>query len=127
MNTVTITSTVKTYPRTIPYEQIKRRILGVRYELSLAFIGATRAATLNREHRNATYIPNVLSFPLTETTGEICICPSVAKREAATFGLSPDGYIAYLFIHGCLHLKGYDHGDTMDTLERKFLKAFTIS
>lgn len=127
MSTVTITSTVKTYPKRIPYDDIKRKILGAKYDLSLAFVGTKRAATLNTAYRQKTYSPNVLSFPLTEDTGEIIICPAVTQHEAKKFNLSPNGYIAFLFIHGCLHLKGHDHGDTMDKLERKYLKAFAIS
>jgi probable rRNA maturation factor len=126
MQSFTITSTVKEYPKKHPYETMKRKILGARYELSLVFVGKTRAATLNQDYRKKTYSPNVLSFPLTEKNGEIIICPRVAKSEAARFNLSVDGYIAYLFIHGLLHLKGHDHGDTMDKLESRYLKVFNI-
>jgi len=127
METFTITSTTKSYPTHLPLALIKRAVLGAKYELSLAFVGEKRATSLNQTYRQKSYVPNVLSFPLTATTGEIFICPTVAKREAAKFSLTPDGYVAYLFIHGCLHLKGLDHGDTMDRLERKHLKAFNIS
>lgn len=127
MSTFSINSTVRSYPTTHPYQKIKQEILGTKYELSLTFIGTTRAATLNKTYRHKSYTPNVLSFPLTKTAGEIFICPTVAKREAKRFNLSPTGYVAFLFIHGCLHLKGYDHGDTMDKLERKYLKAFKVS
>jgi probable rRNA maturation factor len=106
---------------------MKEAILGKQYVLSLTFVGEKRAASLNQSYRQKSYVPNVLSFPLTQTAGEIFICPTEAKREAASFGLTPSGYVAYLFIHGCLHLKGHDHGDTMDKLERKYLKAFNIS
>lgn len=102
------------------------KILGKRYELSLVFIGKTRAATLNKEYRNKTYSPNVLSFPLDEKTGEIFICPQVAASEASKYNLSIKNYVAFLFIHGCLHLKGYDHSDTMDALENKWLKHFDL-
>lgn len=106
---------------------MKEAILGKSYELSLVFIGPDRARRLNEESRQKTYVPNVLSFPLSNSAGEIFICPHVAKREAKNFNLSERGYIAYLFIHGCVHLKGYDHGATMERLERKYLKAFNIS
>lgn len=69
----------------------------------------------------------MLSFPLSLNNGEIFICPLVAKSEASEYDLSPDGYVAFLFIHGLLHLKGYDHGDTMDKMEQKYLKMFNIS
>lgn len=127
MNTLAITSTVKKYPVNIPYEAIKRKILGEKYALSLVFVGTTRAKTLNQRYRKKSYVPNVLSFPLTEMSGEIFICSITATREAHRFNLSPNGHIAFLFIHGCLHLKGYDHGDTMDTLEHKLIKMFNIS
>ncbi len=118
-------SSIKTYPRH-KYADIADKILGKRYELSLVFIGKTRAATLNKEYRNKTYSPNVLSFPLDDNQGEIFICPQVATSEAAKYELSPKNYVAFLFIHGCLHLKGYAHGDTMERLEKKWLKHFGI-
>jgi probable rRNA maturation factor len=127
MSNFAINSTVKKYPKKYPYENIKHKILGARYSLCLNFIGKTRAASLNKQYRNKTYTPNVLSFPLDETTGEIFICPAVTKGEAKAYGLSPDGYIAFLFIHGLLHLKGHDHSDSMDKLEQKYLKLFKIT
>lgn len=126
METLSITSTVKKYP-IHDYQTIKDKILGKRYQLSLVFIGTTKAAQLNTEYRNKTYSPNVLSFPLDEKTGEIFICPHVATGQAAKYNLSPDGYVAFLFIHGLLHLKGYDHSDTMDRQEQKYLTLFNIS
>jgi len=123
---LSITSTVRTHPEH-PYAAIVDKILGKRYELSLVFIGKARAATLNKTYRKKTYSPNVLSFPLDERTGEIFICPQVATSEAAKFDLTPDNYVAFLFIHGCLHLKGLGHGDTMDALEKKYLKYFGLT
>lgn len=126
MSGTSISSTIKSYPKTHPYDKIKCAILGTDYELSLVFIGKERAASLNKTYRQKTYSPNVLSFPLSETAGEIFICPAVAAREAAKFNLTTHGYVAYLFIHGCLHLQGHDHGDTMDTLERTYCTTFKI-
>jgi len=118
-----ISSTVKKYPKH-PYEEIKNQILDRRYDLSLAFVGKTRAATLNQRYRNKTYSPNVLSFPLDAGAGEVIICPQIANKEAANFDLTPRTYVAFLFIHGCLHLKGHDHGATMERLEQSWLKKF---
>lgn len=126
MSAFSVTSTVSTFP-SHPYQAIKDTILGKQYELSLVFIGKTRAATLNKTYRNKLYSPNVLSFPLSEKTGEIFICPTVAHTEAKKYGLSTTGYVGFLFIHGCLHLKGLDHGDTMDSQEKKYLKKFSLS
>ena len=120
-----LSSSVKHYP-TFSYAQVKDDILGKKYELSLAFIGDTIAKKLNATHRKKTYIPNVLSFPLTETQGEIFIAPSVAKKEAKKFNMTPDGYIGFLYIHALLHLKGLDHGDTMEKAEQKYCKKYTL-
>ncbi len=126
MKTVSISSTVKTHP-VWPYEEMKNAILGKKYTLSLAFVGAARAQRLNISYRGKDYIPNVLSFPLEQEVGEIFICPPVAAKEAKHFNLSPRGYVAYLFIHGLLHLKGLPHGATMDAQEQKYLRKFNIS
>ena len=123
--TFAISSTIKYYPK-YPYQEIKEAILGKKYQLSLSFVGTKRAQTINTIYRHKTYVPNVLSFPLDETHGEIIICPKIAYPEAKDFSLSKEGYIAFLFIHGLLHLKGYDHGDTMEKLEQRNLKRFGI-
>jgi probable rRNA maturation factor len=102
-------------------------ILGSNYELSLTFIGETRARTLNQQLRGKDYTPNVLSFPLSKHMGEIYICPGVAEIEASKFAMTPSRYIIFLFIHGCLHLKGYDHGATMDSLESKYIKKYRLA
>ena len=125
---ISIESTVKQFPHTNKlYEEIANAILGKKYELSLVFIGPARAKKLNEEYRKKTYSPNVLSFPLDKHAGEIFICPTVAKTQAKRFTLSQDGYVAYLFIHGCLHLKGHDHSDTMEQLEERYLRRFGIT
>lgn len=120
-----VRSTARSYPK-LQYAKIAEDILGADYELTLVFVGKTRAHTLNKTYRNKTYIPNVLSFPLSRKIGEIYITPTVAAREAKNFDMSVRGYIGFLFIHGLLHLKGYDHGDTMEMLEQKFVKKYKL-
>ncbi len=119
----TLASSVASYPD-LPYATIGTAILGRSYQLSLSFVGQTRASQLNQTYRKKTYVPNVLSFPLDEDTGEIYICPAVARTEAPKHHLSYEQYVQYLFIHGCLHLKGYDHGDTMERQEQRYMRRF---
>jgi ssRNA-specific RNase YbeY (16S rRNA maturation enzyme) len=45
---------------------------------------------------------------------------------AKDFDRSYENFIYFLFIHGCVHLKGYDHGSTMERIEAKFRKEFGI-
>jgi probable rRNA maturation factor len=123
---LTIHRIARTYP-SLPYEAMLEAILGKKYELSLVFVGKTRAQKLNQEYRGASYVPNVLSFPLSDTAGEIYITPQVAKTECKKFNMTPTGYIGFLFIHGLLHLKGYPHGDTMDKAEKKYIARFNLA
>ena len=125
MSAFSITHTTRTYPRH-SYKEMKDDILGASYELSLVFIGKTRARALNKAHRQKTYVPNVLSFPVTKNVGEIFITPEVAKKEAAAFNMTPRGYIGYLFIHGLLHLKGYAHGRSMDQAEKRYIAKYKL-
>jgi len=119
----TISSTIREYPKHA-YAKIAEGVLGKKYDLSLVFVGADRAQSLNKKYRKKTYVPNVLSFPLDDTSGEIYICPNVAKREASKFHMTYRQYVGYLFIHGLLHLKGYDHGDTMERKERTLMRSY---
>ncbi len=126
METVSITNTTRSKTPRGPWQAMKDDILGTRYQVSLVFVGATRAQKLNQTHRGKSYVPNVLSFPLDNTTGEIYIAPTVAKKEAEKFNLSIAGYIQYLYIHGLLHLKGMDHGGTMDKAEMKYRTKYKV-
>ena len=111
----------------LAFARIKDVVLGPRYNLSLVFVGDRRSRTLNSTYRNKHYVPNVLSFPLSSTEGEVFINPRRAAREAPSFDMSVNTYIAYLFIHACLHLKGFQHGVTMETTERRLLRRFKLT
>ncbi|MFN3188468.1 MAG: rRNA maturation RNase YbeY [Candidatus Paceibacteria bacterium] len=113
------------YP-THPYEAMKDTILGKKYILELSMVGKKRATTINQKSRQKNYAPNVLSFPYTYDHGEIVLCPEVAKKEAGPYGMSYEGYFGFLYIHGLLHLKGYDHGEEMEKLEKKYVAKFKL-
>lgn len=105
-------------------EKIKTEILGKAYELSFAFIKVDEMQKLNKEYRGKDYPTDILSFPLSDTSGEILICKEVAKEKSKDFDMSPEDYLVFLIIHGLLHLKGYDHGEEMESLEKKYLTKF---
>jgi len=121
----TFTSTIK-HPPTLPFETIKNDILGTRYQLSVLVVGTKRAITINQQSRKKDYAPNVLSFPYDKDCGEIVICPAIANKEAGPYGMTKEGYFAFLYIHGLLHLKGYDHGDEMERLERTYVAKYHL-
>ncbi len=118
-----LTNTTRSSYR-VPFETIKNDILGEKYQLSLALIGEKRARAINRQSRQKEYAPNVLSFPLTKNSGEVYLTPAVAKREAKKFDHAEREHLVFLYIHGLLHLQGYDHGPKMESLEQKFLKKY---
>jgi len=82
-------------------------------ELSVIFISKSESRLLNKKYRKKDKPTNVLSFETTleerESLGDILICPSVARREAAEEGVTLTEWLVRLFVHGALHLFGYDH------------------
>lgn len=115
----------------LPFEKIARAMLGHRYELSLVICGDSLARRMNQKYRPArpgkkTYASNVLSFPLTKNEGEIFLNVQKAAREARRLRIPLKGRLALLFVHGCFHLKGFRHGRTMESKERRVLRAFNL-
>ena len=111
-------------PSSVPFRVIKEHILGKSYDLSLAIVGDKRARTLNRTYKNKDYPTNVLSFPIDTNVGEIVINIRKAEREARAYKTTLKTHIAYLFIHGLLHLDGLTHGSTMEKEEKRLLRRF---
>jgi len=111
----------------VPFLAIKEKVLGKKYELSIAFVTPKRAQTLNMAHRGKDYIPNTLSFALEKTSGEIILCMSALKKQYKAFDMDLHTYIVYILIHSMLHLMGMQHGSTMEDKEQQLLKHFTIT
>ena len=88
-------------------------------EVELLIVDDETIASLNREHRGKESLTDVLSFPLdtpfTEQSifgmplGSIIIAASLVKQKATIFGHSEQDELSLLFIHGMLHLLGFDH------------------
>jgi len=104
------------------FKKIKEFVLGKSYDLSFAFLTpvqmrkAMQYKKLTKAQLHKTPTSNVLSFPLSKTSGEILICKSAAKPYTPEF----------LFIHGLLHLKGLQHGGIMEHEEAKLVKKFGV-
>jgi len=88
---------------------------------------------LNKEHRNKDKATDVLSFPLENIPGmplgSIVISVDTAKRGAEEFGHSVENEIKLLFIHGLLHLLGYDHeidNGEMREKEKEIIEKFNL-
>lgn len=120
-----INKTKATLPR-VAFAAIKDEVLGADYDLSLVFVSDREAREISIRTKQKDYIPNILSFELSDDAGEIFICPAEAKRQAKDFGRTPSNMIAYLYIHGLCHLKGLDHGSTMERTEAKIRNKFGV-
>ena len=111
---------------TISFEQIKDAALGADYTLNLIFTTSKNIEKLNTIYRNKECPTDILSFPISETEGEIYISETEARAEATKFDRDYDNFIGFLFIHGCTHLKGHDHGAIMEDIEIQLRKQFGI-
>ena len=123
--TVTSKGTLPESIQKVPFLDIKEKILGKKYELSLSFVSPRIAQALNTEHRGKTYIPNTLSFSLTKTSGEIVMCMSAIRSQYKKWDMALETYVTFLVIHSMLHLKGYEHGGTMENKEKQLLALFS--
>jgi probable rRNA maturation factor len=124
-----ITKTVQEIPRSLrglPYLEMKRAVLGYNYNLSLVFVANTFSRRLNRSFRNKDKPANILSFPLSKEMGEIFIDLQESKLQARRQDQSLENFVSKLFLHGLLHLKGMQHGYTMEKAEMKFFKKFHL-
>ena len=114
-----------------------RNQLGDKIEISLALVGDGRMRKLNKMYRGKNRVTDVLAFshksvlpylvkafpPVEKKTkvefvnppdgierlGEVIICYPRAKKQAKQVGHSLEKELALLFIHGLLHLLGYNH------------------
>lgn len=123
---LSISNTTKGRFPSLPYQKMKDAVLGKKYELSLVFIGDKKSQNLNRTYRDKNKPTNILSFSLSKSSGEIFINLRLSKKQAKNFDRKFDNFIGFLFIHGLFHLKGFDHGDTMEKRESFLRKKFGI-
>ena len=107
-------------------EKIKNAVLGKDYELSFSFVSEKKIQELNKKYRGINAPTDILSFELEKGAGEIFICKKMAREKARLFARPFPNFLIFLFIHGLCHLKGMDHGATMERQERKIRKQFGI-
>jgi len=95
--------------------------------LSVALLSPAEIKELNRRYRRKNKPTDVLSFRY-DDCGEIAICLSEVRKNAARFGSSSREELAKVLIHGLLHLLGYDHekghilAERMEKRQNHYLK-----
>ena len=110
----------------LPFSNLKDRILGKKYSLGVAFITAKEIGKLNQAYRKKNKPTDILAFPLSRHEGEIVVCLSETKKKAKLFQQPFKKYLPFLLIHGMLHLKGHKHGKIMEKLELKWVNYFNF-
>jgi len=108
----------------LPFLRMKDAVLGASYELSVASVGRDRMKTLNRGYRGKNYATDILSFPISKTSGEIILYLPAAYAKAKKQGVRGADYLGFLFIHGLLHLAGHGHGRIMEREEKALCARF---
>lgn len=110
-------------------EKLLKRYGLARMGLSIQFVGQKTMRDLNRKYRGKDRSTDVLSFPqkqfreplrtsrvkeyptslVPESLGDIVISLKDAEKNARRIGQSLDREVAFLLVHGFLHLCGHDH------------------
>lgn len=108
-------------------------------EVELVIVDDDTMMSLNSEHRGKKSTTDVLSFPMeapfTEQSifgmplGSIIIAASYVRDAAKDLGHSEQDELSLLFIHGMLHLLGFDHETDegeMRAREKEIIEAFDL-
>ena len=99
-------------------------------EVALTFVDDATIHELNKQYRGIDQPTDVLSFAMNDSNGEeidisfvqakvpqllgdIIISVPTARRQSEDYGHSLEREIGFLFVHGFLHLIGYDHQDAV--------------
>ena len=106
--------------------------------LNIAFFTKTKMQDMNKKFAGKDKPTNVLSFPSNEDIkgvrflGDIAICSELIKDEATAQGKNVQHHLMHIFIHGVLHLLGFDHAEQssaeqMEALEVRVLKKLGVA
>ena len=130
----------KYYPELEKYYRKTLNVLEMEdnYVLSLILCGPVTIRKINREYRNIDAVTDVISFALLDSEdaieyedrvelGDIFINRSRVLSQAEEYGHSVKREFVFLFVHGLLHLLGYDHMNEeeekiMFDLQKKIVK-----
>ena len=106
--------------------------------ISILFSGDGQVTELNKYYRNINKPTNVLSFPSKQINtkskiflGDIAFSSQTIIEEAKRDNKNLEDHLIHLFIHGVLHLLGYEHETEddayiMESLEIKVLNNLNI-
>lgn len=87
--------------------------------ISIAFVNSEVIRKINKYYRNHDKPTDVLSFENNPEfyggLSEIIICPALVKKNASLYKVNFREELTRIFIHGMLHVLGYDHSTINQT------------
>jgi len=93
------------------------------FDVSVAFIDPPIIKKLNKKYRSQDKITDVLSFSNigqdNKFLGEIIICPEKIKAQAISLNKTFEEELIFIFVHGLLHLLGYNDEEESELEEMK--------
>ncbi len=96
--------------------------------LTIVFVDSAEMKSINLNYRKKAKDTDVIAFEYGRkkgrVEGDVFICLSKARENAAQFGCGAEEEVRRLIIHGVLHVLGYDH---IDKKEEKEMNARTKS
>jgi len=102
-------------------------------EIELIITSNEEIQDINKEYRNIDKPTDVLSFPYEDMPmsplGSIVISSEYVESKAEELNHNTSDELALLFIHGLLHLIGFDHevdNGEMREEEEKLIKKFNL-
>ena len=106
-------------------------------EVSVRIVDAAEIHALNSDYRGKDKPTNVLSFPAGDIAGlpadmpiplgDVVICASVVREEAAAQGKAITDHWAHMLVHGTLHLLGFDHETETEAAQMEALETRILS
>ena len=107
--------------------------------ISVSLVNEEIIHQINNEYRHIDRVTDVISFAFNDgedretlyhsndvvVLGDIYICIDQAKRQAEEYGHSLDREMRFLFVHGLLHLLGYDHMTKEEEIEQQHVQPMT--
>lgn len=101
--------------------KIKEMLKGnEQYFLDVSFVSENEIKKINKTYRHIDKTTDVISFAfwdegfITPILGEMFICYKKTVSQANEYGHDFRREICFLFVHGLLHILGYDHMNVED-------------
>ena len=98
--------------------------------LNIMLVGLLESQKFNINFRAKNGPTNVLSFPYEDDknlVGDLVICSPLVISEAKDLQKSEESHWRHLFVHGMLHLQGYDHQNDAEEKEMTTLEDQIIT